>query len=145
MTQVTEREYRAKERERDRYQREKKTCEKKIASLSDEIAELDRAINRMTQVYQDFKSQVNEMDDLFKERRKFTGNQYKQLVCTEGISLMSEAKRCQNQVINNALDELEWLRNEKRNQRNEQYGIFGRIQSCLSSALTWLKTNFFNN
>lgn len=145
MTQVTEREYRAKERERDRYQREKKTYEGKIASLSDEIAELDRAINRMTQVYQDFKSQVNEMDDLFKERRVFTGNQYQQLICAEGNSLMSEAKRCQNHVINNALDELEWLRNEKRNQRNEQYGILGGILNRISSALTWLKTNFFNN
>jgi hypothetical protein len=85
------------------------------------------------------------MDDLFKERRAFAGSQYQQLVCTEGNSLMYEAKRCQNHVINNALDELEWLRNEKRNQLNEQYGILGKIQSCLSNTLTWLKTNFFNN
>ncbi len=145
LPEVTEKEYRAKERQRDKYQREKKAYEKKISSLNDEIAELDRAIKRMTQVYQSFKAQVGKLDGVLDEKREFIGNQYKKLVVNEGNLLASEGKRCQMNVINKVLDELEWLRNEKRRKRNEQYGLLGHVQSSLSSVRTWLRTNFFNN
>lgn len=144
MSEVTQQEYRAKERERDRYLQEQRSCEKKISSLGDEIAELDRAINHMTQVYQDFKRQANEMNDALKEKREFIGNQKKQLIDSDGNNLISKSRDAQQQV-NSVLDQLEWLRNEKRKQRNNQYGILGRIQSHLSTIRTWLKTRYFNN
>lgn len=144
MPEVTEYEYRAKERERDNYQRDKARCEEKISSLNDEIDELDRAIKQMTQVYQDFKAQTQDFTDFLTEEREFKGNQYTKLIAIEGSSLGMEALRCQNRV-NKALDDLEWLRNEKITKRNEQYGILGKIKSALSTIGTWLKTNFFNN
>ena len=144
MPEVTQQAYRAKERERDRYQSQKRTCEKKIQSLDADIKELDKAIKQMTNVYQDFKNQVKDLTDTLTEKREFTGNQYKKLIGREGSSLGMEALRCQGRV-NKALDDLEWLRNEKIKKRNEQYGLLGKIKSALSTVRTWLNTNFFNN
>lgn len=145
MAQVTESEYRAKEREKDRYEHDKTTCEKKIGSLNDQISALDRAISQMTDVYGEFKRKVKEIDTVLNEEREFTGNQQSRLIKQDGGTLYNNAVYCRDKVVNHALDEMEWLRNDLRAKRNEQYGILGRIQNHISSIGTWLKTNFFNN
>ena len=144
MPLVSESEYRAKERERDTYAEEERVCKNKIGSLSDQIAELDRAIEHMSEVNSQFKTKVKELDGLLGEKREFAGNRKNELITSDGGRLYSDAVYCRDRVINKALDDLEWLRNDLRCKRNDQYGILGRIQSALSSAGTWLKTNFFN-
>ena len=145
MPEVTESEYRAKEREKNRYEQEKRACERKIASLDDEIRELERAIKKMTTVYEEFKGEVKKLDRLLDEKRDFSGKQNRELVEREGESLLIEGKRCQKNVVNYALDQRENLCLEKRKKRNEQYGLLGKIQSAIDSVWTWMKTNWFNN
>lgn len=145
MAEVTESEYRAKERERDRYQNQKTACEGQIQSLNDKISALDTAISQMTRVYTSFKSKVSSIDSTLNEKMDFAGNQQNKLIKQEGGALYNTAIDCRDNIVNHALDEMEWLRNDLRAQRNQQYGILGQIQTALSSAYTWLKTNFFNN
>ena len=144
MPEVTESAYRAKERERDRYLDQKQKCEKRIRSLEDDIKEIKRAIKKMTAVQKDFKAEVKEIDSLLREKREFQGNQYNSLVVGGGDDLLSEAER-QQQAVNSALDQLEWLRHDKQSKLDSEYGLLGRIKSSLDYAWTWLKTNYFNN
>lgn len=143
-TEVTKDEYRAKERERDRYKGKIKECEKDIGSIEDQIAALDKAIEEMTEVNSGFSKEVKKLAEVLEGDYEFDGDQHDKTLVAEGTRIYASAVNSRDNVINNALDKMEWLRNDLRKQRNSKYGLLGELQSCLSSAWTWLKTHFFN-
>ncbi len=143
MAEVSKSAYRAKERERDRYIQEKRACEKTISSLNDDLAELNNAIKKMTQVYDDFTSQVSDMNKLVNAKRSLKGNQKKALITDEGGALLSEAKRCQKDVIKKALDKLVWLRDDKKKTRDAKRAALWIVNNRITNAKTWLKVNYY--
>lgn len=145
MAEVTEKEYRAKENEKSKYETQRKNCETAIQSLDDKIYDLDKAIDTMTQIYDDFKSNVTGLERLLEQKRDFSGVNKTKLIDSDGKFALTQGKDCQDNVVNYALDQLEWLRTDLKNQRDAQYGNLSIISNAIRSISTWLKTNFFNN
>ena len=144
MSEVSESEYRAKQREIAKYEQEINVCKKEIKSVEDQIAEMDRAIEQMTGVDEAFGKEVKELMSLMAQDFEFQGEQYDKLLMGEGTRILTMAEGARKSPINHALDEMEWLRNDLRKQRNAKYGLLGKLKSLLSSGWTWLKTHFFN-
>ncbi len=145
MPEVSEVEYREKERQREAYLRDKAICESKISNLDEEITELDNAIRQMTDAYRSYKEQAKTLESLMRPNDQFKGKKYDSLINGDGMSLSNQAQRLQTNSVNSVLDQLEWLRAEKRRERNRQWGILGDIMSGIQYIGTWCQTHWFNN
>ena len=146
MTEETTREeYHSYEKKRDARQREVDRYETKVSNLDEEIRRLQKARDEIDGLYASFKEEAKSMDKYLSGSFQFQGTNKESLIDYRGGNVLYALDHAKKKIVNKALDDIEDLLTEKKNERDSANGLLGKAKAALRSIRNWLNTHFFNN
>lgn len=143
-TEVSKDEYRSQERKQAQYERDVTRCENIEKSLDEDIRRLKKALETMRPCNSDFKSEYSSLDKTIGAKYEFSGRKKDFIIDNVGNAVLNDGKYARDNVVNHALDEMEWLLTKKQNEWDANHGDLLGFRRALRSIGTWLRTHFFN-
>ena len=92
----------------------------------------------------DFKSEYSSLDKTISAKYEFSGRKKDFIIDNVGNAVLNDGKYARDNVVNHALDEMEWLLTKKQNEWDANHGDLLGFRRALRSIGTWLRTHFFN-
>ena len=145
MSEVTEKEYKAQQSQKSNLEGQRKSYDTTIATLNDEIAQLERVKARVQAINTDFHTEVSTLKTNLNQERVFKGTQKTLYIDKYGANLLSAAETHRDDEVNHVLDEIETLLAEKKEQLASTGTLLDQVKAKINSIATWLNTHFFNN